>query len=130
MGLQINISTALSSLRVNKLRAGLTMLGVIIGVAAVIAMVAIGQGAKDSVSKQIESLGSNLFLILPGASTSGGLRAATGSRTTLTLDDAEAIRREVPAVSNVAPDCKRLCSACCRKSELEHNYHGCNALVS
>lgn len=103
MGLQINISTALSSLRVNKLRAGLTMLGVIIGVAAVIAMVAIGQGAKDRVSKQIESMGSNLFLILPGASTSGGLRAATGSRTTLTLDDAEAIRREVPAVSNVAP---------------------------
>ncbi len=103
MNIKINIDTAISSLRVNKLRAGLTMLGVIIGVAAVITMVAIGQGARDRLSKQIESMGSNLFLILPGASTTGGLRGGAGSVTTLIMDDADAIKKEASAVVNVAP---------------------------
>lgn len=103
MNLKVNINTAISSLRVNKLRAGLTMLGIIIGVAAVITMVAVGQGARERLARQIDSMGSNLFLILPGASTSGGMRGGAGSRTTLTLDDAEAVKREAISVEDVAP---------------------------
>ncbi|HLJ18605.1 MAG TPA: ABC transporter permease, partial [Stellaceae bacterium] len=85
----------------NKMRSALTMLGVFIGVAALIAMVAVGQGANEAVRKQIESLGTNLVVILPGATTSGGIRAGFGSASTLTVADARAIRREDPAVMQV-----------------------------
>ena len=78
------------------------MLGVFIGVAALIAMVAVGQGANDAVRKQIESLGTNLVVVVPGARTIGGARGGLGSASTLTVSDAQAIRREAPAVGEVA----------------------------
>ena len=77
------------------------MLGVFIGVAALIAMVAIGQGANDAVRKQLESLGTNLVVVVPGAVTSQGARGGFGSASTLTVTDAQAIRREDPAVGQV-----------------------------
>jgi macrolide transport system ATP-binding/permease protein len=79
----------------------LTTLGVFIGVAALITMVAIGQGANEAVRKRIESLGTNVVVILPGATTTGGVRAGFGSATTLTVEDARAIRREDAAVAQV-----------------------------
>jgi putative ABC transport system permease protein len=94
---------AMRALRVNKMRALLTMLGIIIGIAAVIAMVAIGAGASKMISDQIASIGSNLLLVIPGSVTSGGLRAGAGGAQTLTFDDAKAIRAECPSVAYVAP---------------------------
>jgi macrolide transport system ATP-binding/permease protein len=86
----------------NKMRSALTMLGVFIGVAALIAMVSVGQGANEAVRKQIARLGTNLVVILPGAVTSGGARGGSGSASTLTVADAQAIRREAPAVGEVS----------------------------
>ena len=94
---------SLRALRVNKMRSALTMLGIIIGVGAVIAMLAVGTGASEKISQQISSIGSNLIIILPGSTTSGGMRMGTGSQPTLTRDDAEAILKECPAVQEVAP---------------------------
>jgi macrolide transport system ATP-binding/permease protein len=85
----------------NKLRSALTVLGVFIGVAALIAMVAVGQGANAAVEAQIASLGTNLLVVLPGATTSSGVRAGFGSASTLTVADAEAILKEDPAVAAV-----------------------------
>ena len=85
----------------NKLRSALTMLGIFIGVAALITMVAVGQGADSAVRAQIESLGANLLIVLPGASGMGGVRGGFGSASTLTVADARAIAEEVPAVANV-----------------------------
>jgi putative ABC transport system permease protein len=87
---------ALRALAVNKLRSALTMLGIIIGVAAVIVMVAVGAGAQARVEEQIRSLGSNLLLILSGARTQAGVRLGVGSNYTLSEDDALAINREIP----------------------------------
>ncbi len=86
----------------NKLRSALTMLGIFVGVAALITMVAVGQGANAAVTAQIESLGTNLLIVLPGAVTTGGARGGSGSASALTVMDAEAIRREAPAVANVS----------------------------
>ncbi len=94
---------AVRSLRANRLRSLLTMLGMIIGVAAVIAMVAVGQGANEQIAAQIASVGSNLILILPGSTTMGGLRSGFGGVPTLTLDDARAIPRELPSVLHASP---------------------------
>ncbi len=94
---------ALRALRVNKMRSLLTMLGIIIGIAAVIAMVAIGAGARKMISDQIASMGSNLILVIPGSTTSGGLRSGHGSSPTLTYDDAKAIKAECPSVAEAAP---------------------------
>ncbi|WP_129125435.1 ABC transporter permease [Geomonas oryzae] len=94
---------ALRALRVNKMRALLTMLGIIIGIGAVIAMVAIGSGASKMISDQISSIGSNLLLVLPGSVTSGGMRSGAGGTQTLTYDDARAIKAECPSVGAVAP---------------------------
>ena len=91
------------ALKVNKMRSALTMLGIIIGVAAVITMLAVGTGASRRISEQISSMGSNLLIILPGATTSGGARMGVGTQPTLTISDAEAIQKECPAVSDVAP---------------------------
>lgn len=82
---------ALRSLMANKLRAGLTMLGVIIGVAAVIALMSIGRGASAAISNQIESIGTNLLFVRPGAAQTGGVRGAEGSAATLTMEDGEAL---------------------------------------
>jgi putative ABC transport system permease protein len=94
---------AVRALRVNKMRALLTMLGIIIGIAAVIAMVAIGAGASKMISDQIASIGSNLLLVVPGSVTSGGMRAGAGGAQTLTYDDARAIKAECPSVAHAAP---------------------------
>ena len=96
------VNTAFQAIGRNKMRSGLTMLGVFIGVAALIAMVAVGQGANDAVRKQIENLGTNLVVVMPGATTSGGARGGFGSASTLTVADAQAIRREDPAVALVS----------------------------
>ena len=96
------VSAALQAIFRNKMRSALTMLGVFIGVAALIAMVAVGQGANDAVRKQIESLGTNLLVVLPGATTSGGARGGFGSASTLTVNDARAIQREDSAVAQVS----------------------------
>jgi putative ABC transport system permease protein len=94
---------ALGALRVNKLRSALTMLGIIIGVGAVIAMVAVGAGAQARVAEQIQSLGSNLIIILSGSVTSGGIRMGTGSQLTISEDDALAIQREISTIQVAAP---------------------------
>ena len=86
----------------NKMRSALTMLGVFIGVAALIAMVSVGQGANEAVRKEIARLGTNLVVILPGATTSGGARGGSGSASTLTVADVQAIRREASAVGEVS----------------------------
>jgi macrolide transport system ATP-binding/permease protein len=96
------IQAAIQAIGLNKMRSALTMLGVFVGVAALITMVAVGDGANDAVRKQIESLGTNLVVVLPGATTAGGVRGGFGSASTLTIADAQAIRREDPAVGLVA----------------------------
>jgi macrolide transport system ATP-binding/permease protein len=99
-GLMI-LAAAAQAIGRNKMRSALTMLGVFIGVAALIVMVSIGQGANQAVRKQIESLGTNVVIILPGALSAGGIRGGFGSASTLTVGDAQAIQREAPAVSQV-----------------------------
>lgn len=101
--LSSTIRISLRSLRANKMRTFLTMLGIIIGVGAVIAMLAVGTGAKNRIAAQISSIGSNLMIILPGATTAGGVRMGAGTQPTLSMADAEAIRRECPSVQYVAP---------------------------
>jgi putative ABC transport system permease protein len=98
---------ALRALARNKLRSFLTMLGIIIGVGAVIAMVAIGEGAKATIRSQIASLGTNVLIILPGTTTQGGVRAGFGSVNTLTDGDAKAIRAEIRTVAFVSPVLRR-----------------------
>jgi putative ABC transport system permease protein len=93
-----SIRIALRALRVNKMRSSLTMLGIVIGVGAVIAMVAVGSGATQRIQEQISSIGSNLLIVLPGSATSGGMRMGHGSTMTLTEDDARAIATEIPGV--------------------------------
>ena len=98
---------ALRALARNKLRSFLTMLGIIIGVGAVIAMVAIGEGAKALVRAQIASLGTNVMVIVPGSSVPGGVRTGVGGVRTLLDTDARAIAEEVPAVSLTSPSLRR-----------------------
>jgi putative ABC transport system permease protein len=95
--------SAFRALRRNKMRSFLTMLGIIIGVAAVIAMLAIGQGAEYSVKEQISALGTNVLIVFPGSQQQSGLRMGAGTMTTLTEEDAQAIARECPAVAYVSP---------------------------
>jgi putative ABC transport system permease protein len=94
---------AVRALRVNKLRSALTILGIVIGVGAVITMVAVGAGAQARVAEQIRSLGSNLIIVLPGNVTVGGVRLGLGSYITITEDDAWAIQTEIPLVEVAAP---------------------------
>jgi putative ABC transport system permease protein len=95
---------ALRALLRNKMRTVLTMLGIIIGVAAVIAMVGIGNGAKSQIESQIASLGENVILVFSGNVTRGGVRSGWGGAGTLSVDDAGAIQREVPGVVSVSPE--------------------------
>jgi putative ABC transport system permease protein len=97
------IRIAFKALLRNKLRAFLTMLGIIIGVAAVIAMVAIGQGSKESIQSQLSSMGSNMITILPSSNVAGGARLGGTSVNTLTIDDVKAIRKQATNVSAVSP---------------------------
>jgi len=100
--LSMIFAASVQALARNKLRSVLTMLGVFIGVAALIAMVAVGDGASAAVKKQLESLGTNMVVVQPGATTAGGVRAGAGSASTLTVTDAEAIQREDPAVQQIS----------------------------
>ena len=103
MSIGVLIRTAWNALRRNVSRSLLTMLGIIIGVGAVIASMAIGAGAQAAVLKQIESLGANLIVITPGSITSGGVSLGSGAKTTLRLDDIDAIATNVPEIGGVAP---------------------------
>lgn len=105
MNLLMIIRVAFRALQRNKMRAALTMLGIIIGVSAVVAMVSIGQGAQAAVQAQIDSIGTNLLFVSAGAQNVGGVRSGTGDTgtNTLTVEDLEAIKREVPSVSMVTP---------------------------
>ena len=94
---------ALRALSRNKLRAALTVLGILIGVAAVVAMTALGEGAKESIERQMSAVGTNLIWVWPGATVSSGVRGEAGSRPTLSEDDARAISREITSVQAVAP---------------------------
>jgi len=96
------LKIALRALRTNKMRSFLTMLGIIIGIAAVIAMMAVGSGASYVISQQIASIGSNIILVIPGSTTSGGLRMGSGGSQTLTSDDVRAIMAECPSVSRAS----------------------------
>jgi putative ABC transport system permease protein len=98
------IKVALRALRRNTMRSILTALGIIIGVGAVIAMVSIGNGAKSQVEAQVASLGENVITVFPGSFTTGGMRSGWGGASTLTVDDAESIRREVANVLGVTPE--------------------------
>jgi len=105
MNILVSLQIALRALGANKLRAGLTMLGMIIGVGAVIAMVAIGNGAQASITNQIQSMGTNLLFITPGAQQQGGVRTQQGTAPTLTYEDGIAIAQDpdIPIVG-VAPE--------------------------
>jgi putative ABC transport system permease protein len=98
----MTVRTAWRALRRNLTRSLLTMLGVVIGVAAVIAMVSVGQGADASVQQQIANLGTNILMVVPGATTAGGVRSGWGGASTLTVADARAIEKECPSVVAVA----------------------------
>ncbi|MCM1129974.1 MAG: ABC transporter permease [Alistipes senegalensis] len=103
MNLVATFRIAINALRLNKMRSMLTMLGIIIGVGAVITMIAVGGGVRERVQNQIKSLGSNLMIILPGSTTASGVRMGSGANLNLTEDDAIAIAREVPEVQLTAP---------------------------
>jgi putative ABC transport system permease protein len=95
---------AVRALGANKLRAGLTMLGMIIGVASVIALMSVGNGATASITSRVEGMGSNLLFISPGATSSAGVKNAAGSAASLTLEDAKAISENIPNIVGVAPE--------------------------
>ena len=106
MSLVDTLRTAVSSLGANKLRAGLTLLGIVIGVTAVISLMSIGRGAQEAITSRIESLGTNLLFVRPGSASQGGIFGGQGSATTLTLDDAYALLDPTlaPSVAAVAPE--------------------------
>ncbi len=107
IGIPSTLKISFRALWVNKMRSSLTMLGIIIGVGAVIAMLAVGTGASRKISQQIASIGSNLIIVIPGSITQGGVRLGAGAQSTLNRDDAEAIRRECPAVQAVSSEMRR-----------------------
>jgi len=104
MRILATVKIALRALRRNKLRTLLTMLGMIIGVGAVIAMVSIGNGAKAQIEAQIASMGQNVVLVFSGSFSRGGARSGWGGAGTLTIDDSEAIQREIPGVVAISPE--------------------------
>lgn len=95
------------SLSANKVRSGLTILGIVIGIASVITMVSIGQGAQNSIESSIQAIGSNLIIVTPGAQRTGAVSGGQGSSQTLVAEDADAIRIDVPSVKAVAPEVTR-----------------------
>jgi putative ABC transport system permease protein len=120
------LRVALKALRVNKLRSSLTMLGMIIGVAAVIAMLAIGGGAQERVREQLKNLGSNLMLIFPGSTTASGVRLGTGAAQTLTEEDAQAIAAEIDGVVVAAPSVRGAGQVVAGNSNWSTQYFGTN----
>ena len=106
MNLKESIEVALEGLIANKMRAALTMLGVIIGVGAVIAMLAIGQGAREQTMQRIQAMGTNVLMVMAGQSRQGAVRGGFGSSTTLTVEDAEAIPDKCPSVLKSVPEAR------------------------
>ncbi|HEX3000387.1 MAG TPA: ABC transporter permease, partial [Armatimonadota bacterium] len=104
MSLWESVQVALEGLVANKMRAALTMLGIVIGVASVIAMLALGRGAREQTMQRIQQMGTNLLIVFSGRSHSGTVRGGMGSNQTLTLDDADAIAKGCPSVLAVAPE--------------------------
>ncbi len=104
MSFATTLRTAIRALAANKLRALLTMLGIMIGVAAVISLMSVGRGAQAAVTDQIQGLGTNLLFVRPGSTQQGGIRAGQGSAQTLSLEDAQAIAEQVDSVVGVAPE--------------------------
>ncbi len=111
MRIWASVTIAFKALGRNKMRAILTMLGIIIGVGAVITMLSIGEGASLEIQESISSLGQNMIIILPGSTTQGGVRAGHGSRTNLTYEDTLAIQEECSAVSTTAPGLRTVVQA-------------------
>ncbi|MBK9520193.1 MAG: ABC transporter permease [Rhodocyclaceae bacterium] len=103
MSFLATLRIAMNALRINKLRSALTMLGIIIGVAAVIVMIAVGRGAQARVEDQIRSLGSNIIMVQSGSFTGGGARGGSGSQSTISEDDAAALGREIDGIQAAAP---------------------------
>ncbi len=101
--LKTTLKIAINSLKINKMRSALTSLGIIIGVSAVIIMLAVGTGAREKIAKDMESMGSNLLMIRSASAKSGGVRMGMGTRPTLTLKDAEAIEKKATGVLAIAP---------------------------
>src|SRR5215813_10776873 len=100
------ITESLGTLTLNKLRTGLAILGIVIGIGSVIALVSLGQATQQSVQNQIQSLGANLLTVIPGSQNSGAVRGAAGGGTTLTDDDAKAIQTspQITTIQNVSPE--------------------------
>ncbi|MBX3319960.1 MAG: ABC transporter permease [Nitrospira sp.] len=122
MFIWLTIVTALRILQRNQLRAGLTLLGIVIGVAAVIAMVSIGEGAKQAVQKQIASIGTNVIMIWPSATRVGGVRGAQGSAVTLTVADAMELKKKVPLLTETGWSMKNV-------TQIVHGNRNCNSPV-
>src|SRR5574340_950417 len=105
MNIQELIASAFEALLLNKMRTALAMLGIIIGIGAVIALVSLGEAGQKSVQAQIQSIGANLLTIIPGAQRTGAIQGAVGSNTTLTLEDATVMQTspQITTVSSVSP---------------------------
>ena len=103
MSVLMTFQVAMKALGRNKIRTGLTMLGMIIGVAAVITMVALGTGAQNSIDEQIRAAGTNIVMVMAGNWTVGGVRQGQGASSTLTVDDAGAIPKNVTGIRYVSP---------------------------
>src|SRR4030042_3916753 len=106
MKLKKLIKSGIKNLAVNKMRTGLAVLGIVIGIGSVIALVSMGEASKYAVQSQIQSIGSNLLTVSPGFISSGGIRGAMGGATTLTNEDAQAIKTssQITTVTNVSPE--------------------------
>ncbi|KKQ50518.1 MAG: ABC transporter, membrane protein, partial [Candidatus Woesebacteria bacterium GW2011_GWD1_38_10] len=100
------IKNGIKNLAINKMRTGLAILGIVIGIGSVIALVSMGEASKVSVQAQIQSIGSNLLTVSPGSTSSGGVRSAMGGATTLTNEDAQALKSssEITLIKNVSPE--------------------------
>ena len=107
MNLRDSIEVAIEGLAANKMRAALTMLGVIIGVGAVITMLAIAQGAKEQMMTRIQSMGTNVLMVMAGQAQTGTVRGGSGSMTTLTLDDCDAISKKCPSIVAAVPEVRQ-----------------------
>ena len=118
------LRTAWRALAANTLRSILTMLGIIIGVAAVITMIAVGNGATERVQEQMKGLGSNVMLVLPGSLSAAGVRQAAQTRSRFTEEDAEAIAVEIPEVQAVAPSSRTTAQAVAQNANWNTNIWG------
>jgi len=124
MNLRESVEVALEGLATNKMRAALTMLGVIIGVGAVIAMLALAQGARAKMMQQIQQMGTNALMVMSGQSRRGAVMGGFGSMQTLTLQDADAIGQKCPSVSKVAPEVQSGAQVKYRNQNTSTNIHG------